>query len=74
MGNLINNINGALKIQHGRGTIEFNVRNPDKIRNLGARTILIIEGLGEIPKNAIIKIDLSNDDAVTFVQPETVPR
>lgn len=48
-GQLVTRLLGRLKILHGSGTIEFEIRNPDEIRKRGVKTILRIEGLGEIP-------------------------
>lgn len=49
-GNLITRLLGRLEVIHGKGVIEFRLRSPIEIEKRGVRTVLRIEGLGDIPR------------------------
>jgi hypothetical protein len=49
-GHLVTRLLGRLKVNHGDGVIEFEIRNPTEIRRRGARRLLRITGLGDIPR------------------------
>lgn len=47
---LVTRFLGRLKVNHGAGHIEFELRSPAEIEKRGARILLHIDGLGDIPR------------------------
>lgn len=71
-GQLVTRLLGRLKILHGSGVVEFEIRNPKEIEKRGARIIFKAEGLGEIPflaEGTVIRID---NGEVEFVKVDEV--
>ena len=73
-GQLVTRLLGRLKVLHGSGVIEFEIRNPKEIEKRGARIIFRVEGLGEIPflsEGTTIQVD-ANEGAARFVKSEEI--
>lgn len=72
-GFLITKLLGRLKVSHGDGSIEFELRNPKEIEKRGAKVLVKIEGLGTIPRfedGMVIRLNLDQGSNVRFTTEE----